>query len=172
MKRCSFIINLQNNVRVSHLSFYLDIKAGRFNINSIKTHLCSMEFVTRPTRIYIHVSSNQNLISYIKFIALLIYLRFISWYVLLRYDQHRNTNDSKDESPKKTRNKSTLLYSSDSCMSMGKHGIEFLTMIKKTSNNIIFHFQLEWLCHIKNIYKCKLWFSQWNSAFQKCIELW
>lgn len=61
-----------------------------------------MEFVTRPTRIYIDVSSNQNLISYIKFIALLFYLHFISCYVLLCYDQHRNTNDSKDESPKNT----------------------------------------------------------------------
>lgn len=103
MYEALFIYNqLQNNVRVSYLSFYLDIKAGRFNIKSIKTHLCSVEFVSRPTRIYIDVSSNQNLTSYIKFIALLIYLRFISWYVLLRYDQHRNTNDSKDESPKNT----------------------------------------------------------------------
>lgn len=71
----------------------------------------------------------------------------------------------------KHRNKSTSLYSSDSCMSIGNHCIEFLAMIKKKSN-IFFDFQLEWLCHIKNIYKCKLRFSQWNSAFQKCNKLW
>lgn len=130
-----------------------------------------MDFVTRPTLIYI--SSKQKLISSInKNLLHLFYLRFISWYVLLHYHQHRNANDSKDESPKNTETNQCRYVPLIHACPLETMALSSWQWLKKNSNKI-FRFSARMIVTTsKNKDKCILWFSQWNSAFQKYIELW